>query len=239
MKILNVLNMKKLVFPFLVMVMLGWTGCMKPGDNIQDFQYVVAFVEFDFELGLFQNVLKTASGTMASNEIQRADLYDGDALLAFFTVNFDQQVSDNYTLVYDFNYIKCSRGVAEATPGGASVAGDFDLPIGAIDIFGGLDNSLFFGFRHKDISDKDNFIYEMTYDVNEPVVYLRAKKNATGSKNTVCAFNMYRFFSDHKNADNKVTFTIKYKTGVKDNGEDDYETFVFENGSPQITVEIH
>ena len=48
MKFLNFLNMKRIVLPFLVMVTLGLSGCMKPSDNIQNYQYIPAFVESDF-----------------------------------------------------------------------------------------------------------------------------------------------------------------------------------------------
>jgi len=236
MKILNVLNMKRIVFPFLVMVILGLSSCMKPGDNIQNYQLLPAFVEFDLSLGF---TLKTPLGTIVSPDIQKAtDLDWGDAVITSFTVNFDQQASTEYTVAYNVEYAKAVRGSAVATSEGVSITGDFDLPIEMMGIYGGLENYLFFGFAHKGTIDADRFVYEMTYDVNEPVLYIRAKKAESGAKNQLCACSMSSFYTAHKNAENTVTFTIQYKTGVDENGIEKFELLKDDYGTSNIYVDL-
>lgn len=236
MKFLNVLNMKRIIFPFLVMVMLGLSSCMKPGENIQNFSYLPAIVDFDFSFGF---ILKTTPlGILASNEIQTASGLDlGDPILAFFSVNYDKQPSTEYTIVENFEYIKGSRGYAAKTSEGVSITGDYDLPIEMVEFFGYVNNYIFLGFVHKGITDKDCFIYEMTYG-NTPELFIRAKKIDTGSKNSLCAFSMYSFFMEHKDAENKVEFTIKYKTGVDDKGDDVFKTLTDSYGNTKIKLPV-
>ena len=171
-------------------------------------------------------------GTVVSTEIQNAtDLDWGDAVIIFFTVNYDQQSSTEYTQAYNVEYVKASSGIAAATPEGVSITGDFDLPIELMGIYGGLNNYLFFGFSHKGTTDTDCFVYEMTYDINEPVLYVRAKKTESGVKNGLFACYMGSFYSDLKDAE---TFTIQFKTGVDDEGNDVYKLLMDEYGNSNI-----
>ena len=226
--------MKKLVFPFIGILMFGLSGCMdKGGENIQPFDYIPAIVDHS----LFGDMLNTSLGPIRSQEISNAtDLYYGDAILAFFTVNFDQQTSKEYTTVYNFDYIKVNYATAEQSTGGPG----FDLPIEDIDILGWVDNKWFFVFAHKEVSNNDFFFYQMVYDNDEPIVYLRAKKPDTGIIKGVsaCAFNMYPFFYKHKGDDNKVSFSIKYKTGVDGDGRDVYTSFYNEHGNDTFTITV-
>ena len=222
--------MKRFFFYFLGFIMFGMSGCVKPGDNIQEFPYIPAIVDLDFQF-TFGLALRTPYGLIVSNEIRNAeDLWEGDAVVAFFTVNYDQQPSQDYTFAYDLNYAKGGRGSAIQTEEGKSGTGDFDLFIESMGLYGGFDNLLFLGFSHKNVGDNDRFIYEMTYDVNEPVLYIRARKSESGSENPFCAFSMYSFYSDQKNAGHTSGFTIQYKSGVKD-GEDDYTLLTDQNGN--------
>jgi len=197
---------------------------MKPVDNIQDFVYVPAFVDFSFT-PVFGNVLRTPYGLVVSNEIINADdLMGGEAVLTSFTVNHDKQTSTEFTFAYNLGYVIINRGTAQATPGGAST-GDFDLPIENVELFGWVGYNLFFGFFHndKDATKDDKFFYEMTYESGEPIVYIRARKGGTGVP--ACSFNMLSFFTTlPKDDNNKVRFKIKFKTGEDEEG-DQYGSF--------------
>ena len=234
---MKILNMKRIVFPLFVVVMFGLSSCMKPGDNIQEYQYIPAIVEFSFDL--FQNTLKTPLplGPIVSSQIQNAtDLGEGDAIITSFTVNHDQQASAEYTTAYNIGYDKINRAIPEATTGGESMTGDFDLPIEALYIYGWVGYNWFFGFGHKDVTNQDSFVYEMTYDSDMPVVYLRAKKSSAGV--AACAFNLYSFFMTHKNVDNIVEFTIQHKIGVDEDGNDEYRLFTDDYGQSVIKISV-
>ena len=228
--------MKKIVFPFLFVVMLGFSGCIKPGDNIQTFS-TFGIVELNWEI--FQLTLKTPIGPVYASTLQTdPDLSEHDAVAASFSINFDQQTSDKYYVTSDLQAVKVNRESAEATPGGESMSGDFDLPIDDIGIWGNVGYTIFFEFAHKNATNQDTFLYEMTYDNEQtegtPVVKIRAKKNSGGSKRAVCAFDMYIFFWINRDDDNKVKFNIQYKTGVDEDGNDVY-SYCKDNSGNVIT----
>jgi len=226
--------MKRLVFPFIGMLMFGLSGCFdNGGENIQDFRYIPSIVDYS----LFGDMLNTSLGPIRSAEISNAtDLFYGDPILAFFSVNYDQQTSTEYTVAYNFDYVKVNSATAEQSTGGPG----FDLPIEEIDILGWVDNRWFFVFAHKEASNNDFFFYQMVYDNDEPIVYLRAKKPDTGIIKGVsaCAFNMYPFFYKHMDADKKVSFSIKYKIGVDSDGRDEYKSFYNESGFDTFTITV-
>ena len=226
--------MKRIVFLLLGIVIFGMSSCMKPGENIQEFQFIPAIVDFSMEYGFF---LKTDYAKFVPSGTQDLPGWD-DAVLAFFTVNYDQQASKEYTVVYNFDYMKVDIAAPRLTAGGPSMTTGYDLPIGDVEILGWVDQIWFFAFAHRDVTKDDLFFYEMSYDSDEPIVYLRAAKSSSG-KVAACAFNMSSFFYRYKDANNKVRFSIQYKSGVDDEGNDEYKPVVdnYGNSTIEITVE--
>ena len=236
MKIINVFNMKRIVFSFLSMVILWLSGCMKPIDDIQYYEYIPAFVEIDFSYGI---KLNTPIGSIVSGELQKnTDLWDGDAILAFFTVNYDQQESTEYIVAYDIGYVIVETGIAVGITEEDSNFDDNDFPIENMGVFPPLfENILFLGFGHKAPGDQ-KFNYLMTFDRDvksgTQVLKIRAKKMGEGKENEKnflypYAFNLRSFFnnSDEKNP---LRFSIQYKTGVDKDGNDEFKTYIDNNG---------
>jgi hypothetical protein len=236
--------MKNLVFPILGVLMFGFFGCMKPGDNINNLE-LPAIVGVNYDT--FQPTITTSVGTFLAPELSSvlySELFDGDAIWAYFSVNYDQPTTSGDYIAYDISYGKVDIGWTQATVGGESTSGEFDISITkmwAIDLIG---NIMFFVFEQT-APNNQKMTYELTYDsgeTSENVVYIRAKKDYPESSETNVtlqypfAFNMYSFFMTHKDADNVVKFKIKYKTGVDDDGNDQYGNYD-EGSLIQIKVE--
>lgn len=230
--------MKKIVFPFMSIIMLGLSGCFNGGDNISTFPVAPAIV--DFYSAILQPKIITYYGTFFAPELQKAmftDLDDGDAIYTYFSVNYDQQPSsaEHYT-VSEMQWIKVGRAYPAATPGGESTDDDFDVSIKDMKCAWMYDNIVFFEFEHTAPIDQ-KFTYEMTYDSDDPsVVYFRAKKNGTGTQTTSTLIYPYtfdmRFFP--KDADNKLNFYIKYQV-VDEEGNVEYKDW---SDKPfEVTVE--
>ena len=225
--------MKKFVFLFCGLLMLGLSSCIKPGKNIQEFKNIPAIVDFPFDL--FQYALKTPYGPIYASELQNADdLSEGDALMVSFSVNYDQQNMEKYTMATDLEYIKLGLGNATATVEGESMSDDFNLPIETFGIYNNVEYYFFFGFSHKNLSEGDKLLYEMTYNREKteetPELIVRAKKSSEGSKYAAYVFNLISFYFDNKDSDNKLKFSIKYKTGVDEEGKDTFEYCTNEYG---------
>ena len=216
-------------------------------DNIQCFATTPAVVGFDNDTSL--PTIKTAYGVFFAPELQgeMSNLFEGDAILASFCINYNQQPSGKYPVVSDLQFLKVEVGFPIATQGGESETGDFDYPIKNMDVVGLFENVLFFAFQHKAPIDQ-KFIYEMTFDDIEtdiPVLYIRAKKDVievSGSERDVVypfAFNMFDFFMEYKNADNKVKFMIKYKTGEDVDGNEIFRFFVNVSGNNTFEISVN
>lgn len=234
--------MKKIMYPLLCALMFGASGCMKPGENIVTYQYVAAVVGLDYEY-TFQPTLITSAGTYVAPTLPE-ELLEGDAVLSSFTVNYDVQESNLYTVLTDVATAKIPQGYPMPTTGGESAAGDFDAPIASMKIHDLVGNMLFIYTTQKS-AQMQEFVYEFTWDeaVEEnPVLYLRAKEDGTGSGSEgthdyFCAFNMSNFFSRFKDADNHVRFTIQY-LGVDADGNEAYIPYYWQGYSDTIDVTI-
>ena len=238
--------MKRIVFPFLGMLMLWMSGCIKPGENTQCLSYYIpAIYDFSYELDLFQPVFITQGGAFVAQSQSNTELTVGGAYLIAFCVNHDQQPSDKYTTIYNLDMIPSGRGYSQATTDGNSEAGDFDLPIVSMQFTGVVGDIWFFAFEHKE-SSTQGFVYEMTYDRNKPtdipVVYCRAKSAQSPSNSTKLgyhAFNMSNFYYDHYDqvdADKKLKFMVRYKIGEEE-GIDKYETMYYDGSSTLYMIE--
>jgi len=227
--------MKKLVFPILGVLILGFSGCNKPGDNIQSLE-LPAIVGVSWET--FQPTMITSMGTFVAPELQSllyTELYEGDAIWAYFSVNYDQPTASGEYVAYDITPFKVETGWAQPTAGGESMSGDYDIPIAELGVADLLQNRMFIVCQHTSMPADQKFLYEMTYDSDEtsvPELCIRAKKDYTAGTGTVgtvnfpYAFNMYSFFMTYKDANNMVKFKMKYKIGVDDDGKDRYEYYL-------------
>ena len=206
--------------------MLGLSSCFDKGGNIDNFPPTPAIV--DFYSSFLQPKILTPHGTFFAPELTSAigELNDGDAIIAQFSINYDQQSpgSDFYT-VSDIqgNWIKIDKSYPGTTP-----VGDFDIPIEKMGIFWGTGNVLFFLFQQTAPTDQ-KFVYEMTFDPeNQKVVYIRAKKEGTASKPSDTftypfVFDMSNYYWRLPGYDKDVEFKIMYYTG-KD-GEDGFKEY--------------
>ena len=230
--------MKKLVFPFLGVLMLGLSGCMDKSGNMQDFSYIPAIVGLDFSTTQPELITSVGDKLLAPTLPLFSELHEGDAILTFFTIYYDQQPSTDYIIVSDLNWVNVTKKSSQPTPEGASTTGDFDTPIESMEVFdvitydGGYRTVMFLVFQHLSVPNDQEFEYEMTYDFNYnssetddlPVIYIRAKKKGESSKATAnvayfYAFDMSNFISKHSGSEKEISFNLYYKTGEED--EDD------------------
>ena len=243
--------MKRIVFPFLSAAMLLFSGCMDTGGNSQCFEYQPLIVGFSYEM--FQPTIIFGKNQYIAPDLQDkffSEIDEGDALIANFCIDYDQQPYAGYTTVYNLQYAKVETAWPQATTGGESNAGDFNYPIENVEILGINNYVLFLGLIHQAPTDQ-KFTYEMTYDrsynsedaAETPAVYIRAKNvNDSSSSKTdlyvFYSFNLSSFLWYHKGSDNKVVFRIFYKTGVDDEGNDEYKEYLLPNNEPiWVTVE--
>jgi hypothetical protein len=239
--------MKRTVFSLVcTLLLLGFSSCLKSGDNISYYSDVPAIVGISSDT--YQPTIITSSGTFLAPELQNVlytELVEGDAVWAYFNVNYDQPTESGTYQAYNISVYKIATGWPQATGGGGSQAGNFDIPISNITVYDLVQNDLFIVFEHTTVPTDQQMTYEMTYDGNdtssEPVIYLRAKKDGSESASSVgtlqypFSFNMSSFFSTHKDSNNKVKFKVKYKTGVDANGNDQYSDY---NGGTAIELTV-
>ena len=235
MKILKFFSAKRIIFSFLGTIILGLSGCFERGDNVMSYDLIPAIVGYSYQT--FQPTLKTPGGTFLAPELQNnlfVDLMEGDAILTSFYINYNEETLSEYFTAYNVLYTKVDKGWPQTTFEGEST-GNYDVPIESMSIYGGVEYLWFFVFRHTANYDQ-SFAYEMTYDEYStdeiPTVYIRAKKyGQQGSATTSTfdypyAFDMKYFIETHKDANNRIKFKIKYKTGVDDDGNDKYSDYI-------------
>jgi len=219
--------MKKLVFAFLGVLMLGLPSCMKTGDNISNYQDIPAIVGISYET--FQPTIITSGGTFLAPELSNylyTELFEGDAIwIYYFSINYDQPTTTGEYIAYDLQFFTVETGWAQS-----GMSGEYDVPITNMGVADLVGNVMFCVFEHKAPTDQ-KFRYELTYETNEASeleLCIRAEyadTESTGTATTVnypFAFNMYYVFIQYKGADNIVKFKMKYKTGVDDEGNDEY-----------------
>jgi len=233
--------MKKIVFPFLFVLMFGFSGCIKPGERIEYYEFVPALVD---NVALFVPALKIPMDVFVTSQdlINKFgdDLFIGDAVIAFFQINHDMQTSTDYYTVSDLSYAKIQKTWAQPRSGGESMTDEFDQPIDGMIIYGIVDYCWFWGFSHKNTGEKDLFHYEMTYDPEQmgtPVVKIRAQKKTNGAPRA-CASDMSSFFWNYKDENNEVKFNVQFKTGVDNDGKDVYEYFRDYSGVVTFNAEV-
>ena len=238
--------MKKLVFSFLGIFILGLSGCKRDKGDTYDYYppYMPAIVGYNFDLS--SPTLITSQGTFIAPQLGSVfyyQLFTGDALLVDIVVNRDQQPSEEYTVVWDLTYSIVMNETPQATDGGVSAADDFDAPIDDMSAYDMVKNVAFLFFFHT-APGFQQYFYEMTYDPEQaanddvPVVYFRAKKdgedkNETVSFRRICAFDMDDFIKTYKKSENELKIHVKFKIGE----EDGKEIFKDWEGNP-LTLKI-
>ncbi len=227
--------MKKIVFPFLCILMFTLSSCKNKGDDIQSYSWVPAIVGFDSEVTQ-QPTLTTPYGTYVVPELQSVFLYYlnvGDAVITTYTINYDRQSSEEYTVAEVLDWIKINKDVLQGTLGGESNAGDFDAPILSVQPYVRLGDVLFIFFNHSAPANQP-FLYEMTYDYNEksdiPTMYFRAKEIELDNSPkytypNAAAFELGAFLRAHADSESKARINIKFKTGEEDE-KDVYSEYV-------------
>ena len=253
MKILNVINMKKIVFPFLGMVMLGLSSCIKPGDNIQCFNDLgmPAIVGDPYDQYPPVPIIYTPSDKPGGEPVVVPELmnelfsefYGGEAIWTYFCINFDQPSSNGYPTAYDFQYGKIDMVSPQGTTGGASTSNEYNFPIEDMGLQGFIKDVIFIILAHKAPEDQ-KFTYEMTFDrdvkLDDTIILtLRAKKNGEGTKGErnigyIFAFNLRNltYYSSGKT----VNVSFQYKTGVDDTGKDVYKLYTDNNGNSVLPL---
>ena len=231
--------MKKIIFSFLGILMLGMSGCLKPGENVQTL-YLPGIIVFDFTT--FQLMLATSAGLFFAPDLQHySDITEGDIVLVEFDIDHNNQPYSDYFVASDLRILEKINMTMpwKSTEGGSD---DFDLPILFVNtdwsdavVYNGM-VIFFFIFNHNIASDQE-IDYQMTYAVDEsemvPTAYIRAKKvgqiiESDQIVERIQAFNMTNLLSEMKSYE-KTYFNIMYNKG----GEDvDFESWL---GNPVRT----
>ena len=225
--------MKKVVSLLIGIMMLGLTGCMKSGNNITNFTDISAIVALD--LTTFQPALITSMGKVIAPGLPLfTELNEGDAILTDFSIDYDTQPSNDYIQVSGLSWKRIGKTFAHQKSSG-EVTTDYDSKIEGFNIFDiiGYDNYtvVFFLELIHTGSTNQAFDYEMIYDTDTgeelPSVYIRAKKNGTGTNSSATftylyAFDMTNFIQALRGNEKTAKFDWKYKTGETD-GKEDYQ----------------
>ena len=220
--------MNRIVLLFFSVAILGMYSCNKPeGDNILTFEFVPAIIGYDYEMS--QYTLITSGETLLVPELKFFNLFEwgvweGDAVFAFFSVNYDDQPFEGYITVTELNHLESLEPstFAEQTD---DIPDDFNAFIESIESIIRIDSGdrfvifsyLLFNFVNMD----REFEYIMTYEPIEeevtPTVTIRAKVIETGSQPVwdyifVHTFDLTHFIMELK-LNNKNEFNIRYKHG--------------------------
>jgi hypothetical protein len=237
--------MKKQFFPFVCMLMLGFSSCLDSHDNISYYSDMPALIGISYET--LQPTVITSLGTFLAPELQEhlyTELYEGDAVWTYFNVNYDQPTASGAHIAYNLSLFKVDTGWAQATVGGESAAGNFNIAIENMQAVDVVNNVVFFIFEHTTVPRDQAMVYELTYDIDatsEPEIYLRAKRDykegseSVGTLQHPFAFNMSSFFMKYKDANNMVKFKIKYRAGVDGVGNDRYNNY---NQGLPVEIEV-
>ena len=224
--------MKKILF--FSILMLGFWGCKKDKvDDIEIFEDIPAIAKFNFSLNL--PTLITPSETLIAPQLLTNNTYyllEGESLLISYFINKDQQPYEDYTTLWgELLITSLKKEKSQATDGGNSKTGDFDVAIEKIQPYAMIDNIAFFYFSHTVFGSY--LVYEMTYDSDDaseiPTVYFRAKESDmdTGIYPVepfiyFCTFDLNDFLLERRKTEKTIKVNLKYKTGSED-GKDVYK----------------
>ena len=209
------------------MTVLGISSCMKDGGNIQTYR-LPGIVEMDFTY--FQPKIATLSGDVLVPEL--ADhlndiFFEGDAVLANFTIDYDNQPYPNAIVATELSLKKIDIGSPLPAIEGDNGSNESTISIKYIEI-DRIGNFLFFNFGHSAPKDQ-TFDYEMTYNTDDiSTIYIKAKIKKAGSESLsnilyLYAFNMSSYLRLlEPDSDKTVTFNIEVFDGVDEEGNNVY-----------------
>jgi hypothetical protein len=222
------LNMKKIVFPFLGVLMFLFSGCLKIKPSVSKYTNVPAIVTFDFDVPA--TVLVTPLGTFYTSELP-SEYSDGDMIWIDFTYDEGNQPYSNVASASELEiHDRISRtevkGVAKE-----EMSDDYNVPISRLFINPvNIGKTIFLGLVQQAPSGQV-FEYEALYDLDEtpstpPALCIRSRKvnEVTGSEtkvSTMIGFDMSSFLTTFQDTDGYTRFYVKYLTGTE-NGEDVY-----------------
>lgn len=226
--------MKRIVFLFLSILIIGLSTCKKhENDKYITYYEIAAVVGYDSD---YQSpMLFTSLGTFIAPQLQNVFLYyveNGDAILANMIFKDEQKTSMDNTVLVSLDYALVAKETPKSTDGGESAGSEFIASIDSIAPYDMVNNVAFLLFFHT-APVLQQYNYEMTYEPDQaaaddiPTVYFRAKENGKDDVNAtkfiqrICAFNLNNFVDTYKDPKNSLKINIKFYTGNK-NGEDVY-----------------
>ena len=239
--------MKTLKFVFLLLAasLLLLTSCLENTGNSQTYQADNAVVRY-FSLYPEMTFLDTPYGSVAAPELDAKNYNEGDCLFASFTIDYDNQPAPSkYTLVSNMSEEKIRSGniimLDSESQDISSVIDSMSVDsiryVAPAGYFPCIDNKLFMGFDQLD-SKIQNYEYQLVFSVvnDIPVLYVCAKSSPTSSATPFGnykyqAFDITPFFNQYADDKNRVTFHLRYKKGVDENGKN-----VYESSSNPITI---
>jgi len=227
--------MKRIFSPFLGVLMLVFTSCNNDkGDDIEYIANIPAIVGYNYSLN--QPVLITPGEIFLAPDLDYDFyyllLYEGDAVMAYISLNHTRQPSKDYRTVsvLDYTYFDKASPFVE----GESDATNF-VPVEDMRLYAMIMHDriqvLFAGFSHT--SYYRDFDYEMTYDPDETGKTLTLSVRATGKGREyqtkesfwwVGVFDMYEYLMTlEKDSENKVKLNFRYNTGEDVDGNELWE----------------
>lgn len=224
--------MNKVFLSLLCALSLGLSGCMKSSQNIQYFTDVPAVIAYDRVFG--QPVLITVTETFMAPELreyfQYAILREGEAILAFFNLDMNQEPVQGYRTITDFDCYQV--GITTVVEEKEEVDKDDCLPIDEVQPFALIMHEkmlvMYVAFRQN--TNFRSYTYTMTYDAGDTdgVPTLSVRSKGTGEPYATPAefltpyvFEMYDYImSLPRDAQNQVKVNLRYRKGVDNSGNE-------------------
>jgi hypothetical protein len=193
--------------------------------------------------------IRTAYDTFHVSDLADAgSLQKGDLLWSTFTVDLNNEATPGpadgkfYTATH-FKYTKVNITdviLPEKEAFDSYLSDDYSESISSAGLYRSyIDNSLFFGFKHKE--QNNGYTYELVMNPEEdnnsayPTFYIRAKKvtivpvSDYKKDEIIFAFNMSEFINYYRKSISNtgpIKFNLKYKIGEDTNGKDIYREFL-------------
>ena len=223
--------MNKIIISFICILSLVLSGCMKTSENVHYYNDVPALVGYDRIIG--QPVLITYAEVFVAPEVgielQYATLSEGEAILAYFSLDENQDPIEGYRTITDFNCVKL--GISSVMEAHEVIANDY-TPIDEIEAFGLIvhEKKMVMYVAFSQNTRYRSYEYEMTFDADEktaiPTLSIRSKVKGQEYEESVgyltpYVFDMYDYvMSQPKNSDNQVLVNLRYQTGVDGSGNE-------------------
>jgi hypothetical protein len=177
-----------------------------------------------------------------------SSLQKGDLLWSTFVVDLNNAptpgpLDGKFYTATSFKYTKVNIAdviLPEKEAFESYLSDDYSEPISSAGLYKSfIDNSLFFGFQHKE--QGKGYVYELVLDPESeengdyPTLYIRAKKvdivpvSAYKKDEIIFAFQMSEFINYYRKSianTGPIRFNLKYKIGKDESGKDIYRAFL-------------